>query len=76
MIQNAIEKVLSGRTSFVVAHRLSTIVSADKILVIRNGSITESGSHRELLKKKGYYYSLYTNQLLEDKEMESKGMLS
>ncbi|MBU3158803.1 ABC transporter ATP-binding protein/permease [Clostridium frigoris] len=76
MIQNAIEKVLSSRTSFVVAHRLSTIVSADKILVIRNGNITESGSHRELLKKKGYYYSLYTNQLIEDKEMESKGILS
>ncbi|WP_298842806.1 ABC transporter ATP-binding protein, partial [uncultured Clostridium sp.] len=75
MIQNAIEKVLSGRTSFVVAHRLSTIVSADKILVIRNGNITESGSHRELLKMKGYYYSLYTNQLLEDKEKESKDML-
>jgi len=67
MIQNAIEKVLNGRTSFVVAHRLSTIVSADKILVIRNGQITESGNHRELLKKKGYYYDLYTNQLLEEK---------
>ncbi|MBU3214349.1 ABC transporter ATP-binding protein/permease [Clostridium estertheticum] len=76
MIQNAIEKVLKSRTSFVVAHRLSTIVSADKILVIRNGNITESGNHRELLKKKGYYYSLYTNQLLEEKEMESKDMFS
>lgn len=71
MIQNAIEKVLSGRTSFVVAHRLSTIVNADKILVIKNGSISESGSHRELLAKKGYYYRLYTNQLLKDKEDES-----
>lgn len=76
MIQNAIEKVLNGRTSFVVAHRLSTIVSADKILVIRNGKITESGSHRELLKRKGHYYKLYTNQLLEDKEMESKSVSS
>ncbi|MBW9151708.1 ABC transporter ATP-binding protein [Clostridium estertheticum] len=76
MIQNAIEKVLKSRTSFVVAHRLSTIVSADKILVIRNGNITESGNHRDLLKKKGYYYSLYTNQLLEEKEMESKDMFS
>jgi len=72
MIQNAIEKVLNGRTSFVVAHRLSTIVSADKILVIRNGKITESGNHRELLKKKGYYYNLYTNQLLDEKEKESR----
>jgi len=76
MIQNAIEKVLIGRTSFVVAHRLSTIVSSDKILVIRNGQITESGNHRELLRKKGYYYNLYTNQLLEDKEMKSKEVLS
>jgi len=72
MIQHAIEKVLSNRTSFVVAHRLSTIVSADKILVIRKGKITEAGTHRELLRKKGYYYNLYTNQLLEEKEMESK----
>jgi len=72
MIQDAIEKVLSDRTSFVVAHRLSTIVSADKILVIRGGKITESGTHRELIRKKGYYYNLYTNQLLEDKEMESR----
>ncbi len=76
MIQNAIEKVLSDRTSFVVAHRLSTIVSADKILVIRHGKITESGTHRELLRKKGYYYTLYTNQLLEEKELESKAVVS
>lgn len=76
MIQNAIEKVLSDRTSFVVAHRLSTIVSADKILVIRNGNITESGTHRELLRRKGYYYTLYTNQLLEEKELESKTVVS
>ncbi|MBU3112877.1 ABC transporter ATP-binding protein [Clostridium lacusfryxellense] len=72
MIQNAIERVLSGRTSFVVAHRLSTIVSADKILVIRHGEITESGNHKELIRKKGYYYNLYTNQLLEEKEKLSK----
>ena len=76
IIQNAIEKVLSGRTSFVVAHRLSTIVSADNILVIRNGKITESGSHRELLKRKSYYYNLYVNQRLEDKEIESKMVFS
>ncbi|SUY46569.1 ABC transporter ATP-binding protein [Clostridium putrefaciens] len=76
MIQNAIEKVLSDRTSFVVAHRLSTIVSADKILVIGKGKITEGGTHRELIKKKGYYYNLYTNQLLLEKEMESKTAIS
>lgn len=71
VIQNAIEKVLSDRTSFVVAHRLSTIVSADKILVIRKGKIRESGTHEELLRNKGYYYRLYTNQLLQEKEAES-----
>ncbi|WP_029452628.1 ABC transporter ATP-binding protein [Clostridium algidicarnis] len=76
MIQNAIEKVLSDRTSFVVAHRLSTIVSADKILVIGKGKITEHGTHRELIRKKGYYYKLYTNQLLLEKEMESKTVVS
>ena len=76
MIQNAIEKVLNGRTSFVVVHRLSTIVSADTIIVIRNGKITESGSHTELLKRKGYYYDLYINQLLEEEEIKSKALFS
>lgn len=71
VIQNAIEKVLSDRTSFVVAHRLSTIVSADKIIVLRKGKIEESGTHAELLRNKGYYYRLYTNQLLQEKEEES-----
>ena len=71
MIGHAIEKALSDRTSFVIAHRLSTIVSADKILVISKGKIIEAGNHRELLRKKGYYYRLYTNQLLLEKELES-----
>lgn len=71
MIQDAIEKVLEGRTSFVVAHRLSTIVNSDKILVIKDGNILESGTHKELLARRGYYYNLYTNQLLKEKEDES-----
>ena len=62
LIQHAIQTVLTGRTSFIVAHRLSTIRSADRILVIRDGRITESGTHEELLDKRGYYYSLYTHQ--------------
>ena len=66
MIQDAITHVLTGRTSFIVAHRLSTIRSADRILVIRDGRITEQGTHQELLKLKGYYYDLYTNQFRED----------
>lgn len=65
-IQDAINKVLVGRTSFVIAHRLSTIKSADKILVIRDGKIVEGGNHKELIKKKGYYYNLYTNQFIEE----------
>lgn len=70
IIQNAIHKVLDGRTSFVIAHRLSTIRNADKILVIRDGKIIESGNHKELIKQKGYYYNLYTNQFIEEKSMD------
>lgn len=57
-IQNAISAVLKGRTSFIVAHRLSTIRSADKILVMQNGKIAESGTHSQLMDKKGYYFDL------------------
>lgn len=64
-IQNAISVVTKGRTSFVIAHRLSTIVNADLILVVRDGRIEERGTHRELLRKRGYYYSLYTRQYEE-----------
>lgn len=61
-IQNAISAVTKGRTSFVIAHRLSTIVDADVILVVRDGKIIERGTHHELMKQRGYYYSLYTRQ--------------
>ncbi|MDO4543986.1 MAG: ABC transporter ATP-binding protein [Clostridia bacterium] len=70
-IQNAIVNVLKGRTSFIVAHRLSTIRNANRILVIRSGKIQESGTHEELLKLKGYYYDLYMNQYKEGKIQES-----
>lgn len=66
IIQQAINKVLEGRTSFIIAHRLSTIREADRILVIRKGKILEAGKHHELLAKKGYYYRLYTNQFLSE----------
>ena len=62
MIQNAITEVTKGRTTFIVAHRLSTVRSADVILVVRDGKIIEQGSHRELMQKRGYYHSLYTRQ--------------
>ncbi len=67
-IQRAIQTALSGRTSFIIAHRLSTIRGADRILVIQDGEITEAGSHRELLKLKGYYHDLYVNQFRDERE--------
>jgi ATP-binding cassette subfamily B protein len=65
MIQDAIHTVIRGRTSFVIAHRLSTVVDADVILVVRDGRIIEQGRHRELMEKRGYYYELYTRQYEE-----------
>lgn len=70
VIQQAIKSILKGRTSFVVAHRLSTIVNSDLILVINDGKITEQGTHEQLMKLKGYYYKLFTNQFIEDKMKE------
>lgn len=69
-IQLAIREVLKGRTSFIVAHRLSTIRTAHRILVIDKGKILEEGNHRELMKRKGYYYELYTNQFREEQERQ------
>jgi ATP-binding cassette subfamily B protein len=54
--------MMEGRTSFIVAHRLSTIKSADLILVMKAGNIIELGNHEELLKKHGFYYELYNSQ--------------
>jgi len=73
LIQTAIQKVLSGRTSFIIAHRLSTIRSADRILVIHNGEIIEDGTHRQLIARQGYYYKLYTNQFQEEQGLEILG---
>jgi subfamily B ATP-binding cassette protein MsbA len=65
LIQEAMADVMKNRTTFVIAHRLSTIIEADRILVIENGEIKETGNHRELLKKRGLYYSLYNLQFPE-----------
>lgn len=65
MIQNAIEKMMKGRTSIVIAHRLSTIQGADKIIVLDKGEIKETGTHQELLEKGGYYHQLYNMQYKE-----------
>ncbi|NUM43780.1 MAG: ABC transporter ATP-binding protein [Anaerolineales bacterium] len=62
LIQQALEKLLAGRTSFVIAHRLSTIRNADEVLVLNKGLIVERGKHDELLAKKGFYYDIYMSQ--------------
>lgn len=64
-LQTGLNAMLKGRTSFIIAHRLSTIRNCDKIMYIDNGGIMESGTHDELMTKKGYYYKLYTAQLDE-----------
>ena len=64
-IQDAVATVIQGRTSFVIAHRLSTVVDADIILVFKDGKIIEQGKHKELMEQKGYYFNLYTRQFKE-----------
>ena len=70
-IQDAISVVIKGRTSFMIAHRLSTVVDADVILVVRDGKIIERGKHKELMEKGGYYYHLFSRQF---EEMSIKNM--
>ena len=65
LVQKGIEEILKGRTSFVIAHRLSKIIKADRIFVIGNRNIIEEGTHKQLLEKKGVYYSLYRAQFDE-----------
>ncbi len=62
LLSEAFDKLMEGKTSLVVAHRLSTIVSSDLIVVLKDGKIIETGNHRELIAKKGFYYSLYNAQ--------------
>jgi ATP-binding cassette subfamily B protein len=62
LIQDALKKVMQGRTSIIIAHRLSTIKNANKIIVLSKGKIVESGTHKNLLKNKGFYYKLYKYQ--------------
>lgn len=62
VIQRAMDKLMKGRTSFVIAHRISTIINSDIILVLDQGDIIESGNHEELMAKRGFYYNLYNSQ--------------
>ena len=62
LVQKAMDKLMEGRTSFIIAHRLSTIKNADLILVMKDGNIIETGNHKELMKKNGFYADLYNSQ--------------
>lgn len=62
LIQEALERLIKDRTTFVIAHRLSTVINSDKIIVLEEGSIVEEGTHDELIDKNGYYYNLYKSQ--------------
>jgi ATP-binding cassette subfamily B protein len=70
LIQRGMEALMQGRTTFIIAHRLSTIRRAHRILVIEDGRITEEGTHAELLRKRGHYYRLYTQQFRHDMEVQ------
>jgi ATP-binding cassette, subfamily B, multidrug efflux pump len=70
-IQEALQKLLKGRTSFIIAHRLNTIKNADQIIVIESGHIIEKGSHEELLEQEGFYHGLYMSQLEKKMLMNS-----
>lgn len=70
LIQRGMEALMKGRTSFVIAHRLSTIRKADRIVVIEDGKIAEQGTHAELLRMRGHYYKLYTQQFRHELEVQ------
>ena len=70
LIQRGMERVMAGRTTFVIAHRLSTIKRASRILVVENGRIAEQGTHAELLRARGHYFKLYTQQFRQERAAE------
>ncbi len=70
LIQRGMETLMQDRTSFIIAHRLSTIKRADRIVVIEDGRVTEMGTHAELLRQRGHYYRLYTQQFRQEIEQE------
>ena len=68
LIQNAMDKLMKGKTSIIIAHRLSTIKNADLILVMKGGDIIEQGTHEQLLAKNGFYADLYNSQFDDEEE--------
>jgi ABC-type multidrug transport system fused ATPase/permease subunit len=73
LIQQALKALLAGRTALVVAHRLSTVRSADKILVLKKGRIVEKGTHAELIRRGGLYSRLYDAQFARARHAEESG---
>jgi ATP-binding cassette, subfamily B, multidrug efflux pump len=71
-ILNNLKRIMNGRTSIIISHRVSSVKNADYIIVLENGEIAEQGNHRELLGKQGFYYSLYKLQLLEGEQQGEK----
>lgn len=65
MVQQGMDGLMRGRTTFVIAHRLSTVKNADCIMVLEQGRIIERGTHEQLIEKKGRYYQLYTGNAIE-----------
>src|SRR5690625_6441082 len=71
-IQEALERLMEGRTSFVIAHRLNTIQEADEIIMLEHGKIIEQGNHEELLAQKGHYYELHQRSEEHTSELQSR----
>ena len=63
LVQDALDKLIKGRTSVVIAHRLSTVIKADQIAVVKDGTIAETGKHEDLMDKRGYYFNLMSTQM-------------
>jgi ABC-type transport system involved in cytochrome bd biosynthesis fused ATPase/permease subunit len=75
LIQQALKALLAGRTALVVAHRLSTVQNADKILVLKKGRIVEQGTHAELIRQRGLYAHLYDTQFAAVKNVKKRGLI-
>ncbi|GGG85723.1 ABC transporter ATP-binding protein [Paenibacillus radicis (ex Gao et al. 2016)] len=71
LVQEALDRLMAGRTTFIIAHRLSTVQHADQIIVIENGTVADKGKHEELLQSKGLYYRLYNSHLLAASTIEA-----
>jgi len=76
IIQSALEDLLENRTAFIIAHRLSTVRKADRIIVIKGGEIIEEGSHRELMERSGLYSQLYQMQFKDIEKSDNQTVTS